>query len=232
VEKVMYLLWCDGRDPERWTRDVAETLVPALHAQRVFGLQVNADDAEVGPVTMRMSADGDPPGMFVSLWVPDARRERLASIDEAVRAHGRSAAYLVEEHEPLPNAWPAPLRSRTRGYVNVALLRRPARLDRDAWLAEWLGRHTRVAMETQSTRRYVQNVVRRRLGSGPAIDGIVEELFPPEAVTDLHAMFDAAGNDVLLAERLAAMHESVGRFLDVDQLTVVPTSEYVFRKAV
>jgi hypothetical protein len=63
----------------------------------------------------------------------------------------------------------------------------------------------------------------------PAFDGIVEELFPPEALTDLHAFFDAVGDDEKLQRNMTAMGESTDRFGASESIDVVPTSQYVFR---
>ena len=64
--------------------------------------------------------------------------------------------------------------------------------------------------------------------NAPAFDGIVEELFPPEALTDLHAFFDAVGDDEKLAKNMTAMGESTERFGASESIDVVPTSQYVF----
>jgi hypothetical protein len=141
------------------------------------------------------------------------------------------AAYLVTESEPLRDEAPAPPWERTRGFANLAFLRRPPGLDPATWLSRWQDDHTPVAIETQSTFRYVQDVVVRPLTvDAPAVDGIVEECFPIEALTDLHAFFDAVGDDDRLTENLGRMNESVERFGASTSIDVVPTSEYVVQR--
>jgi hypothetical protein len=77
----------------------------------------------------------------------------------------------------------------------------------------------------------VQDVVVRPLTpDAPTIDGIVEECFPIEALTDLHAFFDAVGDDDRLAANLGRMNESVERFGASASIDVVPTSEYVMQR--
>ena len=94
---------------------------------------------------------------------------------------------------PPPNTAPG---ERTPGLANVALLRRPGDLDEATWRQRWHIDHTPVAIETQSTFGYTQNAVVRPLTAGaPVIDAIVEELFPLEATSDLHAFFGAADDD-------------------------------------
>jgi hypothetical protein len=62
----------------------------------------------------------------------------------------------------------------------------------------------------------------------PAIDAVVEELFPEAALTDLHAFFDAPDDDELNRRmtRMVASTSAFGANRDVD---TVPTSRYVYR---
>ncbi len=70
------------------------------------------------------------------------------------------------------------------------------------WLQRWHIDHTPVAIATQATFGYTQNtVVRAFTPDAPPIDAIVEELFPIEAVSDLHAFFGAA-DDADLGDRM------------------------------
>ena len=86
-----------------------------------------------------------------------------------------------------------------------------------------------MAIETQSTFGYTQNTVVHPLTpEAPVIDAIVEELFPIEAVSDLHAFFGAADDDDLRdrMERMVASTTAFGANRDID---TVPTSRYVLR---
>jgi hypothetical protein len=62
----------------------------------------------------------------------------------------------------------------------------------------------------------------------PVINAIVEELFPIEATSDLHAFFGAADDDDLRdrMERMVASTAAFGANRDID---TVPTSRYVLR---
>jgi hypothetical protein len=94
----------------------------------------------------------------------------------------------------------------------------------------WQGSHTQVAIDTQATFGYRQNLVVRGIGEDtPAFDAIVEENFPPEAMTSDHAFYDTGGDEALLAERMTAMMESCARFIDFESIDVVPMSEYVVK---
>ena len=62
----------------------------------------------------------------------------------------------------------------------------------------------------------------------PVIDGIVEELFPAEAITDLHAFFGAA-DDRDLDDRMSQIIASTSTFGAHENIDTVPTSRYVLR---
>lgn len=113
--------------------------------------------------------------------------------------------------------------------ANVALLRRPPELDEPTWRTRWHRDHTAVALETQTTFGYTQNAVVRALSpDAPAVDAIVEELFPDAAVTDIKAFFGAA-DDADLAERIERMVASTSAFGANRDVDTVPTSRYVLR---
>ena len=94
---------------------------------------------------------------------------------------------------------------------------------REDWLTLWKDSHTQVAIDTQSTFGYRQNLVVRTLGPDtPGCWAIVEENFPPEAMSSQHAFYGADSDEVLEANR-TAMVESCTRFIDFDKIDVVPT---------
>jgi hypothetical protein len=83
------------------------------------------------------------------------------------------------------------------------------------WRRIWQGSHTSVALNTQSTFRYVQNVIVRPVtDQAPAYAAVVEESFPAEASQDLHVFFDAVGDDAKLQRHMDAMSASCDRFMD------------------
>jgi hypothetical protein len=234
VEKVLYVLW---RSPDQERDDFARELVGpvgrALLDLDPLGLQINVADASVDPTLIRMAALDPQMEAVVGLWLDTAMAAARAPFEAVLRgAAGRVEGYLVTESEPLRNTTRvAPLGERTDGLSNIAFLRRREELSQDEFLDRWQNGHTPVAIETQSTFQYVQNVVVRALDAdAPTFSGIVEEVFPPEAMTDLHVFFDTGGDEALLAERLTGMTASTGSFLS-DTLDVVPTSQYVLRRA-
>ena len=229
----MYVLWrpeADSADvfAERLRHDVA----PAVLDLGVRGLQVNVADAAVASAMVRIAELDPQMEAVVSVWVDTVMAAVRAPIEAVLTGvASKVAGYLVTESTPLPNTTRvAAAGGRTDGFANLAFLRRPERLTREAWLDAWQNGHSQLACDTQSTFGYTQNVVVRPLtADAPGFDGIVEELFPPEALTDLYAFFDAVGDDDKLQRNMTAMGESTDRFGASESIDVVPTSQYVFR---
>lgn len=194
-------------------------------------LAINVRDADVRDSLMTLTTLDPPVVAFVSVWTQQSYGTQVADTAALLRQEcDEVAAYLVTESVPLPPPPTVP-GQRTPGLANVALLRRPADLDEATWLSRWHIDHTPVAIDTQSTFGYVQNAVVRALTpDAPAISAIVEELFPAEAISDLHAFFGAADDDDLRS-RMAKMIESTAAFGANENVDTVPTSRYVYRSA-
>lgn len=228
MEKLVYLLWRPTDvDRATWCRDLRGPLVERLGRARARGVQVNVADADVDGALVRLTTFDEPVEAVVGLWVDTATE--VDGVDAALtEVAPRRAGYLVTESVPLRHDGPVD-GGRTDGFANLALLRRPDHLDAATWRERWQGHHTAVALEIQSTFGYTQNVVVRPVtDDAPAVDGIVEELFPMAALTDLHVFFATNGDDAELGRRLAAMTDSVTAFSGPDApLDVIPTSRYV-----
>ena len=139
---------------------------------------------------------------------------------------------MVVEAEPLVSqrVHPSNPGERVYGMCHVVFFSKPASQSRGDWLTAWKGSHTRVAIDTQSTFGYRQNVVVRPLDDqSPWVDAIVEENFPPEAMTSDHAFYDTAGDEALLQSRMQAMMDSCVRFIDFESIDVIPMSEYLLK---
>ncbi|MDT5413253.1 MAG: hypothetical protein QOG14_5473 [Mycobacterium sp.] len=211
--------WC-----ERQRGSVAE----AILALGVAGLTVNVRDAAVTHSMMTLTTLDPPGAAVVSIWTQQCYGDQTAAALQLLEDEcDQLAAYLVTESVPLQAS--LELGSRTAGLANIALLRRPAELDQASWLQRWQHDHTPVAIETQSTFGYTQNAVVRPLTlNALPLAGIVEELFPVEAITDLMAFFGAA-DDADLQQRLARMVASTSAFGANDNIDTVPTSRYVLK---
>ncbi|MFD0804730.1 EthD domain-containing protein [Nocardioides caeni] len=194
----------------------------ALAATGARRLQVNVDDTDVAPA-MRFGP-GAPITAVVSVWGDDA----AAALSVVRRQDAGADAWLVEERLPLP---PPPVAdgARTDALANVAFLRRPATMSPDEWRADWLDRHTQVAIDTQGTFGYVQNPVVHCLTTGGSdVAGIVEELFMMAAMSDHHAFYGSNGDEEEFQRRFTALMDSCARFGASEGLDLVPSSRYCF----
>jgi hypothetical protein len=228
VEKVIFTLRAADAD-DAWCERLRDDVAAELLDLGVPGLAVNVRDAMVRESLMTLTTLDPPVVAFVTVWTQQSYGDQIGSaIARLEKECDLLAAYLVTESVPLPPPSTA-AGERTEGLANVALLRRPADLDEATWRRRWHIDHTPVAIATQSTFGYTQNAVVRSLSpEAPAVDAIVEELFPIEATKDLHAFFGAADDADLRdrMEKMVASTEAFGANRDVD---TVPTSRYVFR---
>jgi hypothetical protein len=228
VEKVILTLrgveandaWC-ARLRAQVAADLLDTGLP--------GLAINVRDAEVRDSLMTLTTMDPPVAALVSVWTQQSYGEQMRAATSLLEKEcDEVAAYLVTESVPMPPPQTVP-GQRSAGLANVALLRRPADLDEATWLDRWHLDHTPVAIETQATFGYIQNAVVRALTPGaPTISAIVEELFPAEAISDLHAFFGAA-DDNDLRSRMERMVASTAGFGANENVDTVPTSRYIYR---
>jgi hypothetical protein len=228
MEKVIAVLMRADSN-EDWCARQRGPVADALLELGVPGLSVNVRDDAVRHSLMTLTTMNPPVAAVISLWTHQCYGDQMSAALTLLEAECEQlAAYLVTESVPLaaPKIEPG---CRTTGLANIALLRRPAELDQATWLTRWLRDHTSVAIETQSTFGYTQNwVVRTLTPDAPGIAGIVEELFPTEAITDLKAFFGAA-DDNDLQNRISQMVASTTAFGANENIDTVPTSRYVFK---
>ena len=194
-----------------------------LAATGVTQYQLNVDDAPVAGA-MRFGP-GDPITTFVTLWTdgnPAAAIATLTDLEPGLHA------WRVTERRPIEPPAVAD-GERTDALANIAVLRRPDGMTRDEYLEIWIGSHTPIAIKTQNTFGYVQNIVEEALTpSSPEISAIVEELFPMAALTDMHEFYGSGGDDEELNRRITTLMASVARFGADTGLDLVPTSRYVW----
>ncbi|MGE8394128.1 MAG: EthD domain-containing protein [Pseudomonas sp.] len=231
MEKVIYLLWRDTQTPrETFARQLRCELAAQLQAQGAQRLQLNLADSDVDAAAgLRQENNRPLPQACLSLWLDSANASARQPFDRLIMAAtARMAAYLVCESEAIGNTrFACAPGERTYGFAQIALLTRPPRLTPQAWLDIWRNHHTAVAIDTQDNFQYVQNLVVQALTHGaPPIDAIVEECFPPAAMTDPQAFFDAVGDEAKFQRNLAIMMDSCARFIDFDKIDVLPTSQY------
>jgi hypothetical protein len=218
--KLMYAAW--GDDLTDRLRDVH--LHVRLAAAGVRRLQLNLDDADVAPA-MRIATGPEFIAAIVTVWA-----DSDAGVTEALAtATTRLAGWEVEERLPIPPP-ETPDGVRMDALANVAVLKRPDDLDRDEWLHRWLVDHTPVAIATQASFGYVQNIVTREVTDDPPrrVDALVEELFPSAGMVDPHAFYGSGGDDAELDDRLTRLMASVARIGFDHDIDLVPGSRYVY----
>ncbi|GAA3383972.1 hypothetical protein [Cryptosporangium minutisporangium] len=194
-----------------------------LAAAGASAVQVNLDDADVAPA-MRFGP-GEPITALVSIWTDGDASPAITAVAEAA---GEPAphAYRVTERVRLDPA-PVPDGARADVFAQVALLRRPATMTEAEYLEYWTVHHTPIAIRTQNTVCYIQNIVDEALtASSPPIAAIVEEHFPMAALTDPHAFYGSRGDDAELRRRTTELMASVAAFGADQGLDLVPTSRY------
>jgi hypothetical protein len=228
MEKVIVILRGADTDDD-WCRRLRGPIADKILALGVPGLAINVRDSDVRESLMTLTTLDPPAVAAVSLWTQQSYGQQLqAAVALLAKECEHLGAYLVTESVPLAPPLTEP-GHRTPGLANIALLRRPERLDEATWLRRWQLDHTPVALETQSTFGYVQNAVVRALTpDAPRIAAIVEELFPIEAITDLQAFFGAA-DESDLQRRLNRMISSTSAFGANENVDTIPTSRYVVR---
>ncbi|MEM0954151.1 MAG: hypothetical protein AAGI24_08415 [Pseudomonadota bacterium] len=225
MEKLLYPLWKAEAQTGDAFRDVLLTQAgPALLSLGVRALQLNAVDSSVeAAAALRQSSIAEPLDAMFSIWVDSANKRD--AIEAVLQQHcQRMLCYLVAESAPLVND--APVGQRMSGWTQVVYLERPEGMAEADWLKVWKGSHTTIAIETQSTFAYRQNVVCQRLSeSGPDIHAIVEESFPDAAMSSPMAFYNV-DTEAALQTQLNRMIESCARFINFERINVVPTSEY------
>ncbi|MEH6623495.1 MULTISPECIES: EthD domain-containing protein [Dietzia] len=233
MDMLLAVVWADDdvpvdpADAAGLRARIADAVEGPLAALGVDEYLLNVRDEAVSGAMIDVRVTPRPVLAALRARVPVASASACADLMEALRELGPVSAWSVTASEPLPAAGPGP-GGRCEGMANLAFLRRPERIGREEWLRTWLEEHTQVAIDTQSTTAYTQHVVVRALtADAPVIDGIVEEVFPIEAATDLGVFFDAGGDDSRMAANIEAMTASTGRFLDDGTVDAVPTGRYV-----
>jgi hypothetical protein len=217
--KLMYAAW--GDDLPHHLRD--DRLHARLASAGVRRLQLNLDDQDVAPA-MRIATGPDHIGAIVSVW---ADGEEATKILREVTT--MLAGWEVDERLPIPPP-EADSGERMDALANVAVLQRPLDLEREEWLHRWLVDHTLIAIATQATFGYVQNIVTRAVTDDAPrrVDALVEELFPSAGMVDMHAFYGSGGDEAELNDRLTRLMASVARIGFDHDLDLVPGSRYVY----
>ena len=202
--------------------------IPALKALGAERIRACVRDSHVAPAAdLCIGQRASETWCYLALWV-NSRVAHVGIRDILSPLASFLHGYAVAESEQLFHDF-QPDGQRVTGMNEVVMFRKPDSLDRHDFLDTWLGSHTQIAIDTQSTFGYVQNIVGDTLDADtPWFDSIVEENFPDEAMTSQQAFYDAVGNPDLYREREKIMVESVMRFFDFESMERMPLSEYNF----
>lgn len=197
----------------------------ALREAGASAVQVNIDDEAVAPA-LRFGP-GEPITAIASVWID---RDPAAVINVVAETTGDQNlhAYRVTERMRL-DPKPMPDGFRSDVMAQVAVLRRPESMSRDDYMNHWMYTHTAVAIRTQNTSGYIQNIVEEALTRvSPEISAIVEEHFPMASMHDPHEFYGSRGDDAELERRMTELMDSVGKFGADQGLDLVPTSRYIW----
>lgn len=181
-------------------------------------IQVNVVDGSLGrPHGIELAAGSLDVGAMLSYWVPAAGEHGIHAdlLPSVGTEDGGWYGYLVAESVQLSGPPPPADGSRSSGFTQIVPLSVPVGISWAEWRRRWQGGHTPVAIETQSSFRYVQNLVVRPLDAGvPAFAAVVEESFPLAAASDPAVFYDAEGDPDRLAANSRRMLESCAAFID------------------
>lgn len=225
MEKLVYLISANREASGDALREgLIEIAVPVIHRSGGLRVSVNVDDSAVKMGDgVRISRGTPPIRAMVSFWMENSDDRKPC--EEALRQDQKLiAGYLVAESRPLVSD-PVP-GERSQGANLVTRIHKKFDISHEEFIDCWTIEHRQVAVETQSTFAYVRNEVLRTLTPGtPQCDGIVEESFPIEALTDPHVWYNCE-EEAEYQRRLERMMNSVNAFLDLEQLESIPMSEY------
>ncbi|MFT4823671.1 MAG: hypothetical protein ACI9DH_000966 [Halioglobus sp.] len=232
MEKLIYPIWkSQGSSGDELRDAILNEAGPTLLGQEnVRALRLSVVDSDVASAAgKRMENCQTLPDGMISVWLDNGgARGRVDGVIAGVV--DRFSTYLVVEAEPIVNtAHRTAPGERGHGFCQVVFLQRPDRLTEQEWLSVWQGSHTQIAIDTQSTFCYRQNVIVRSVSAyGPMLHAMIEENFPPGAMTSDHAFYGVS-DDENLKKNLDAMVNSCSRFIDFDKIDVIPMSEYVLK---
>ena len=228
MEKLIYALWRKPGQPREAFNaallgEVADRVGPLVR-----GLRINVQDATVAEGTSPRLAATDPQmDAFAQLWLDCASPDGRAPVETALAsAASRVEGWLVCEATVIANET-CPPGNPTEGFSQIAVLQKPSGLDRETWRDNWQNGHSQIAIDTQRTFEYVQNLVVRPVTetAGPYA-AIVEECFPMDALTDVAVYFDGVGDADALAANVQRMMESCAEFMEMSGCDCVPMRQY------
>lgn len=239
MEKIVYLIEHKINKDELYNFCTSE-LIPQLQGLGASNINFGVADEAVSAADEKryLTTASDfniyltfflPTALMLDGWLAEESGKKLSALLKTTSRYDR---YVVNESLVLDPT--ANLENnddqirRVSGWMQLALLTKPEKMSRENWLETWLYSHTQIAVETQSTFGYIQNLVQRILpDTRLAIDGVVTEHFPDAAMTSLEAFYAADDDSEKQQENEQAMMESCARFIDFSSINVIPMSAYI-----
>ena len=214
-------------DATTWTEVILQEAKVIAANLEVIAATLNRVDQHVAAAAeLAMHCVQPAPSAMLSLWLQD--EVNLASLLRSLRDSCAAVyGYWVDERHPLQISADHILADgQVVGMNQIVLLRVPETLTYQDWLNYWLDTHTSIAIETQTSFGYCQNIVLEALDSNcPDIAGIVEENFPDAAMSDISAFY--RGNDSAeVKENEKRMLRSCFKFIDFQSLDRLPMTSY------
>jgi hypothetical protein len=114
-----------------------------------------------------------------------------------------------------------------RGTMQLCCFERREGLSDAALEKIWFQEHVQVALDTQNTLGYRQNLVLR--SSHNQLDGIVEEHFSIEAANSLTAFFANGDDEAKMMSNIHVLTESSERLLNLERSSVIHMTEHRLR---
>lgn len=230
MEKLLYPFWHTSKSGAQLRDELVQLLGPQLKREKgVHEVQINVADEYFTPHADSLQPlHRIQPGLqgVINLWV-DTSYYR-GPLEQRMRQHVGFHGYSVVESEPVVNTLkPARPGTRLDALSQWCFLTKPKHIAHQDWLNIWWNSHTQVAIDTQSTFQYVQHAVMRPLTpNAPLLHGIIEECFPAESFTSQAVFYDAVGDEAKLQRNYQAMMDSCARFVDMNQMDLIFTSQY------
>jgi len=241
MEKVIFLLIKEDNLDKELFKDSLVNDLPSKITKYAESIQINVADefvskeslSRAGPEAEKLLPGSPVAQAMLAVWVRSI--SMIGHIESELKSHTKSFhGYLVTESEPLPNKTIATSPAvRTPGFDQIAFLQKPFKMDYKEWLYNWQELHTQVAIDTQSTCRYIQNVIVRPLTKeAPDYQAIVEEGYPEvDAMFDPMIFYDAQGDKKKMLRNIELMMQSCSRFIDFNEQPndMIGMSQYIIK---
>lgn len=212
---------------KQFNAQLIASLPEKLQSISIVRFSLNLVDEYVQPAAPLLIQNQVPPiEAVVFIW---SDKSQVDDVCSAVENYAKVlSVYHLQEYEPLHELKKERdgKGSRTSGFMQLAFLKVPNWLSYEQWRSIWQDEHTQVAIEIQSTFIYRQNPIIECISAEDiGFSAIVEEAFPENAMAS-QSKFYATKCDTELKQRQKTMWQSSQRFIDMNELTVIPTSEY------